>query len=256
MPLSQFARARRAVSHYLQTEVLKKDFRELPVFLKLLIQLNKHSTSAVLQTEQGNNSFLQFFMGFPISLELGKLTMDVLVANCFHYKTPSYDGVCMNIVTRTGFGRTILGAIAAIPIENSNHICWVLQMCLRHGLDLRCAIFTDQGPMLAAAALFNEHFQILLKLQLCLQHIIRCIRRLHPALFQTKKDNTRSLPASGENKSKATKNTGNFNDRTVRKMVHKASYATSCSEFFGIIYDSIQLLVVRNSALCGDIMDV
>ena len=103
-------------------------------------------------------------MGFPIAMKLGKLTMDVLVADCFHYKTPSYDGVCMNIVTRTGFGRTVLCAIAVIPTENSNHICWVLQMCLRHGLDLKCAIFTDQGPMLAAAALFNEHFQILLKL--------------------------------------------------------------------------------------------
>ena len=63
-------------------------------------------------------------------------------------------------------------------------------------------------------------------------------------------------PSSSENKSKATKNTGNFNDRTVRKMVHKASYATSYSEFFGIIYDYIQLLVVRNPALVGDIMDV
>ena len=102
--------------------------------------------------------------------------MDVLVADCFHYKTPSYDGVCMNIVSRTGFGRTILCAIAVIPIEDSNHICWVLQICLRHGLDLKCAIFTDQGQLLAAAALFNENFHMLLKLQLCLQHMIRCIR--------------------------------------------------------------------------------
>mmetsp|Transcript_10881 Transcript_10881/g.10527 ORF Transcript_10881/g.10527 Transcript_10881/m.10527 type:complete len:87 (-) Transcript_10881:84-344(-) len=80
-------------------------------------------------------------MGPPISLELGKLTMNVLVADCFHYKTPSYGRVCLNIVTRTGFGRTILCAIAVIPIENSNHICWVLQMCLQHGLDLN-ALFS------------------------------------------------------------------------------------------------------------------
>ena len=32
----------------------------------------------------------------------------VLVSDCFHFNTPSYDGVCMNIVTRSGFGRTIL----------------------------------------------------------------------------------------------------------------------------------------------------
>ena len=32
----------------------------------------------------------------------------VLVADSFHFKIPSYDGVCMHIVTRSGFGRTIL----------------------------------------------------------------------------------------------------------------------------------------------------
>ena len=116
------------------------------------------------------------FMGFPIALELGKLTMDVLIADYFHYRTPNYDGVCMNMVTKTGFGLTILCAIAVILIENTNHICWVLQMCLRHALDLKCAIFTDQGPMLAATALFSNNFQILLKFQLCLQHITYCIR--------------------------------------------------------------------------------
>ena len=110
-------------------------------------------------------------MGLPITLKLGKLTMNILVADCFHYKKPSYDGVCMNIVTRTGFGHTILCIIAVITIENANHICWVLEMCLRHGLDLKCAIFTNQGPMLAVTVLFNNKFQILLKLQLCLQHI-------------------------------------------------------------------------------------
>ena len=129
-------------------------------------------------------------------------------------------------------------------------------MCLRHGLDLKCTIFTDQGPMLAAAALFNENYQILLKLQLCLQHIICCICRLHPALFQTTTDNNRLSPAPGENKSKAIKSTGNQNDKTVLNMVHMASYATSCLEFFQIIYDCIPQLAIQSPVLRGDIMDV
>ena len=153
---AQFSIAQRAVCHFMQTKVLKKDFQELPVFLELLIKFNEYTASAVLQTEEGNNTFLCFLMGLPIALELGKLTMDVLVADCFHYKTLSYDGVCMNIVTRTGFGCTILCAITVIPIENVNHIFWVLQICLRYGLDLKCAIFTDQGPTVAATALFND----------------------------------------------------------------------------------------------------
>ena len=103
-------------------------------------------------------------MGLPIALELEKLTMDVLVADCFYYKTPSYDGVCMNIVTRTGFGQTVLRVIAIIPIENTNHIYWVLQLCPRHGLYLKCAIVINQSPILATTTFFHKHFQMLLKL--------------------------------------------------------------------------------------------
>ena len=135
MSKGNFAIDRRAVETHWNTEGVRQAFLELPVFLQLLVERNEQTTSVALQTEDGNDTFLRFFMGFPIALELGKLTMDVLVADCFHYKTPSYEGVCMNIVSRTGFGCTILCAIAIIPIEDSNHICWVLQMCLRHGLE-------------------------------------------------------------------------------------------------------------------------
>ena len=37
MDLKRFAKAQRAVSQYLQTEVLKQDFQEFPVFLDLLV---------------------------------------------------------------------------------------------------------------------------------------------------------------------------------------------------------------------------
>ena len=119
-----FAEARRSVEQYLQTKVIDDDFLDFPGFLKLLIELNKNNVTACLQTELDSNSFFRLFLDMPICKELGKLTMDVLVADCFHFKTPSFDGVCMNIVTRSGFGRTILCAIAIIPIENVNHICW------------------------------------------------------------------------------------------------------------------------------------
>ena len=162
----------------------------------------------------------------------------------------------MHIVTRTGFGRTILCTIVIISIEHTNHICWVLQMCLRHGIDLKCAIFTDQGLMLAAAALFNKKFQILLKLQLCLQHIVCCICWLHPALFRTRKDNNRSPPVSGKNKYKAVKIKGKQNGQILHNMVHLASYATTCSKFFRCIANSVRKLVVQNPGIITNVMDV
>ena len=60
MSPATFSVARRAVSHFIQSEVLKKEFQELPVFLKLLIKLNKLTARAVLQTEKGNNTFYSF----------------------------------------------------------------------------------------------------------------------------------------------------------------------------------------------------
>ena len=57
-----FSVVQRAVSHFIQSEILKKKFQELPVFFKLLIKfINNLTTSAVLQIEKGNNTFFRFF---------------------------------------------------------------------------------------------------------------------------------------------------------------------------------------------------
>ena len=59
MDSRQFADARRSVQQYLQTVVVNDEFLELPVFLNLLIEQNKRTTTACLQTEHGNNTFLR-----------------------------------------------------------------------------------------------------------------------------------------------------------------------------------------------------
>ena len=176
MTIHNFGRAKCTVVHHHQTVVLQQEYRKFPAFLQATCNMNPNTVTCALQFEEESNIFFRCFIAFPIAQELGRLTMNIIVADCFHFKTESCDFVIMNLATRTGFGRTILLAIAIIPIENVNHICWVLQMCLRHGMELKCAIFTDQGPMLAASAAFYKAFKIKLKLQLCLQHIIRCIR--------------------------------------------------------------------------------
>ena len=106
MNLPNFTEARRSVQQYFNTQVIDDDFLDFPGFLNLLIERNKNNVTVCLQTELDSNSFFRFFLGMPICKELGKLTMDVLVVDCFHFKTSSFDGVCMNIVTRSGFGRT------------------------------------------------------------------------------------------------------------------------------------------------------
>ena len=89
----------------------------------------------------------------PIAKYHGQLTIPVYVADCSFFRAKQYDGVVFNIVAKTGFGRTVCYALAIIPRENATHISWVMQMCWRHGMELHTtSLFTDQGPLVAAAA--------------------------------------------------------------------------------------------------------
>jgi len=143
------------------------------------------TVTVALQGDQRNQVY-RLFVGFPIAKHHGKLTIPILIADCHHFQTPHYDGVALVIVSKTGYGHTILHAFAILPIEDTNHIAWFLQMCLRHGLDLDCALFTDQGPLLAAARVLFKEFKLRFNLMLCLQHIFRNIRHYFKSLFPKK----------------------------------------------------------------------
>ena len=175
-----------ALSHLQIINILKKRhlYYDFPKYMTYFAHKNPTATIA-LQGDQ-HNQFYRLFVGFPIAKHHGKLTLAVLIADCFHFQTPHYDGVAIVIVSKTGFGRTIIHAFAIFPIEDTNNIAWFLQMCLRHGLDLDCALFTDQGPLLAAARILFEKFKLRFNLMLCLQHIFRNIRHKFKDLFPKK----------------------------------------------------------------------
>jgi hypothetical protein len=249
----QYSKCKAAVTKYIMQVIVPREYARLPAFLHRLASKNKNLTVA-LQSEANTNSFFRLFLGFPIALEVGELTMDVLVTDCFHQKCKSYDGVVMHIVSRTGFGRTVLCAIAIIPIEDTNHISWVIQMCWRHGIELKCGLFTDQGPLLSAASTLFEKFKIKLKLQLCLQHIIRCIRAMFPSLFQRKKKNnntTNTTHKTGRRKKKEV-----TNDKILRRSVHEASYCPKVSVFFIAIEQMVKQLVETNPTNIVDCIGV
>lgn len=90
---NQFGTTRRNVSQHVQYVVLKREYQELPVYLDSISIKNKATQAIALQKEQNINFFFRFFLGFPIAIKLGKLTLDDLVADCFYFNTPSYDGV-------------------------------------------------------------------------------------------------------------------------------------------------------------------
>jgi len=78
--------------------------------------------SIALQAADGSNEFLRYFHAFPMAKFHGLLTLAISVFDCCHFKCNSYNGVIILLVSKTGFGRTILLGLTILPVENTTSI--------------------------------------------------------------------------------------------------------------------------------------
>ena len=194
---------------------LRTLYRQLPGFLINFSSVNK-DISVALQSDD-HNQFYRLFVGFPIAKHHGRLTIPILIVDSFHYQSTHYDGVAIVIVSKTGFGRTIILAVGIIPTEDTNNVAWFLQMCERHGINFAdSALFTDQGPLLSAVRAMKNYSAFDCIIMLCLQHILRNIRHNFPEFF---------LLQGGKN----------MKEDLCSYAMHNASLTTNMDAFFNII---------------------
>jgi hypothetical protein len=192
----------------------------LPGFLRELIAKNKKLT-VMLQTDVSGR-FLRLFVGFPAALLVGKLTMAFYVADCFHYKCSTYDGDIFAVVSKNGYGESVLLAIGIIPKEKTRHLGWCIECCVRHGMSFKFPLFTDQGPLLATASAFKirrpEGYYLLihLNIRICVIHFIRSTNH--------------------KNKLKVI-------ESTIAHFVQQASRALSQAGFFSCILSMVETIV-------------
>ena len=175
-----------AVVNYL-CKTISEEYKHIPTITNALLALNSTTVSSALQADS-EHRFCRWFVGFPIAKYHGVLTQPVYIVDCFHSKCKMYSGRTFIFASRTGYGRTVIEAFAYIPNESAGHICWLVQMCWRHGMKLEDAIFTDQGPFLAAMNALNREFLVSFYTMLCLQHIFRNIHDGFGVLFKSNKD--------------------------------------------------------------------
>ena len=161
-----------------------KMYHHLPAFVNALTATNPNVSAALQNDSEGR--FCRFWIGLPIAKQHGVFTQPIYVVDCFHSKCTMYGGVIMAFSSRTGFGRTVVEAAAWLPNESTPHLAWVVQMCKRHGMGLEDAIFTDQGPFLAAINALNTKFLLPFYVMLCLQHIFRNAYSTFGPLFKHK----------------------------------------------------------------------
>jgi hypothetical protein len=207
-----FTDVKYSVINYL-CRIISEEYKYLPGLVKALYDFNQKTVSVALQADS-EDRFCRWFIGFPIAKYHGVLTQPPYIVDCFHSKCKMYGGRTFLFASRTGFGRTVIEAMAYIPDESAGHICWIIQMCWRHGMKLEDAIFTDQGPFLAAMNALNMEFMVSFFTMLCLQHIFRNIHDGFRVLFADEKEK-----------------------KLFRSMMNDASFCDDLLSFFQTIFD-------------------
>ena len=169
----------------IHSQILRHQYHILPQHLLEFNNLNPDSSVALQSDSQGR--FFRAFIGCPSGIAQAQkyFTVPILFIDCCHYQCPQYDGVIIILNSKTGNGEILPLAFGIIPIENVNNISWFLQLCALHGINLDCALFTDQGPLISAAKQLHEHTSIRLSLMLCTQHLLRNIRHRFGDLQQS-----------------------------------------------------------------------
>ena len=136
---------------------MAREYKMIPQQLIDLITINPNLSVNLNTDAQGQ--FLRCFVGFPIALHVGTLTLPILIADCFFYRTPSFNGVVFNLCSKTPYGDTILLCFAILPIKKSRHLAWTIQCCVRHRMSFDFPLFTDQGPLIATAKVLQSNKQ-------------------------------------------------------------------------------------------------
>ena len=132
------------------------------MFLRALAAKNPNIT--VVNQRDSKDRFYRSFVGFPVAYHKHTI-QELYIADCCHFKLKSYNGVSFNLMTKTGHGRMIVVCVAVIPVEDSKHLYWVLQMCVKMGIDFQnIPLFTDQGPLISAAKKCTTIWQLLFAL--------------------------------------------------------------------------------------------
>jgi len=177
-----WSRCVHVVARHLATKKTKELYAELPAKLTNLIDNNPKLTVALQADSEGR--FHRLFLGYPVAQHFGDITVPIYIADAFHYKTSSYDGICFNLCTKSSFGDTIILALAIVPSENTTELSWIMQMLIRHGLDFSYPLFTDQGPMLATSAVLLHKLNIPMNIHLCVIHFVRSIKSMFPSIVE------------------------------------------------------------------------
>ena len=114
---------------------------------------NSNPNASVALQSNSLNHFFCLFVAFPIALpeHESKFATPVLFIDCCHHQCLQCDSIAIALSSKTGCRLIAILSFAIIPAKDADSMCWFLQLCALHGMDMNCALFADQGPLLLAA---------------------------------------------------------------------------------------------------------
>ena len=117
------------------------------------------------------------FIGVPRIIGIvGFGSFNILFVDGCHCKDMTYEGAIILVTVKTSLAHSLSVILAFVPLENANHMSWVVQMIIKTGVDLSdLPVFTDRGNLLAAASVLEQSLGIVMNLKFCAEHIIRNI---------------------------------------------------------------------------------
>ena len=171
--------SRGVIRYFMENLVQKADTSSYSDLSSFVHHLDTQNPLATVALQADNRSrFYRFFLATPIASSsfLSFVTFPVFVADCAHYKEATYDGHLFVLATKTSYDDVILLAFAIIPSENKEHLYWVMEMCLRHGIPVdKHALFTDEGPLLSTLAYYKRARNMSFFPNICTEHFVRNI---------------------------------------------------------------------------------
>ena len=119
--------------------------------------------------------FYRVFVSIPSCARIFKsLSIPFYFIDGTFHKTPSYDGVLIQLCSKHGFGGSLPLCGAWVPTESAAHFAFFILTMKNIGFDIENVPFmSDRGHLLSAARLLHTVSGITISVKFCLEHIIR-----------------------------------------------------------------------------------
>jgi hypothetical protein len=164
-------RARNIVRNQNDTES-NKSYTTIPSLCHEIMKYNPGTRICCQLDSQGR--FYRFFMLLPSSIDALDSCLPCLEVAGTFMKHPSYNGVCILVISKNGDHKNIPIAITMVPFETTDNYIWMFLNMKASGIPFdNLAVFSNRGKQMNAAKRLYKFGCNWLHIKNCTNHIAK-----------------------------------------------------------------------------------